>query len=44
LPVILALTERCVGKGLTVGIDELVFLKLVIEGQGVKQHVGVLDP
>jgi hypothetical protein len=44
LPVILPLTECGVGKRLAVGVDELVFLQLIVEGQGVKEHVGVLDP
>ena len=44
LPVVFALAERGVGKGLAVGIDQLVLLQFVVERQRVEQRMRVLDP
>ena len=44
LAVVLPFAERGIGEGLAVGIDELIFLQFLIEGQGVDQHMRVLDP
>ena len=44
LPIVFPLAEWGVGKRLAVGINQLVFLQLVVEGQCVEQDVRVLDP
>src|SRR5271166_4163191 len=44
LTIVFSLTERRVGKGLPIGIDELVFFQLFVEVKGVEQHMRVLDP
>ena len=44
LPVVFALAEGSIGKGLAVGIDQLVSLQLIVEGERVQQHMRMLDP
>ena len=44
LPIVLAFAERRIGEGLAVGIDELIFLQLLVEGQCVEEYMRVLDP
>jgi len=44
LPVVLAFAKCGIGESLAVGIDELVFLQLLVEGQCVEQDMRMLDP
>ena len=44
LTIVLPFAEGGVGEGLPVGIDKFVFLQFIVEGQGLKEHMRVLDP
>ena len=44
LAIVLALAESGVGESLAVGVDELVFLQLVVEPKRVEQSMRMFDP
>ena len=41
---VLLSAKRAELERLAVGVDKLVFLQFLVEGQGVEQHMRVLDP
>src|SRR5258707_14290702 len=44
LPVVFAFAQSRIGEGLAVGVDQLVFLQLLIQFEGVKQHQWMFQP
>src|SRR5258706_8818413 len=44
LPVVFAFAQSRIGEGLAVGVDQLVFLQLLVQFERVKQHQWMFQP